>query len=211
MTFVSREPSPLRFDLTLPGPIELIRRRLRLDGETLSFGSKRLRLADVETVAYETEVVKQSGIHTLTLHYFAATGLGAAIKLQFTIGVVSPRRIKEKRTHAFATLVEASRTLIEPRLRQLALDRLRDGESVRVGSLTLSRDAFEGPSSVLHRSKSFDWTAFRGTRIEQAVVYVAAVARDGNELELRSDLRRPNTILLPELLAACQAEFAVRS
>jgi hypothetical protein len=175
--------------------IELTERSVRIDGDEFGYD-------EVTGVSYYKHVVGANfSIAQATRRFDLHAGeRRVSLKLD---GVGRDRIVLQER---WALLVAVSQQVIEPRLRDRALARLRDGETVTINRLSLNASGFSWQGRL--RASEHRWSEFVRTRFKRGYISVFANDDGGRERMLGEfSTDATDAVLVPKLMIACAAEF----
>ena len=169
---------------------------LQIDGDAIGFDQ-------IETVAYLRRAVHGSGAIIDVLRRFEASGAGARVSVKLDGAMVE----REEKEEGWRALVAASQEWIEPRLREQALEQIRDhGAPVRVAKVELRPDGFAWRAGL--RAKRYPWSEFNRAYYAASRIRVMAKRGDGKEKQIGQMFTdEPNAVLLPKLMADCFKSF----
>ncbi|XVS61017.1 hypothetical protein ACQPYE_22195 [Actinosynnema sp. CA-299493] len=176
---------------------EIESRRLHADARAISYGDRSIALDRVEWIRYLTSQVSTKRFLGLgsrqTTWYFSVGAYPATFANKIDLEFVTDGKDAPP-PEAWAFLVSLSQRHLEPRLVARLVDRIRRGETVDIGGLSVSRGGIDLPGGAL------PWSAISDVRIADNRV---SIHRAGtSEPAARAALASANAVLVPGVIAA---------
>ncbi len=178
-----------------PGQGVMKNRPLVIEGEELLWGQSLIRAQDVVSIAYSLS--NESQLRT------TATIVTPDTTIKIRLGAAS-KSDREGVVQAWQSVVEWSGNLVEPRLADAALDRLRAGDPITVAGLGFTPGGIEKRGRVVPYAE-LAVTDFDGKGVE---VMREADSLSGAKRVVRVSAKNPNAVVIPELVRAARLEFS---